>query len=261
MGDEVLLTVDDHGVARLTLNRPDAANAIDFSLSSALAEAASSLRARDDVRAVLLSGAGDRFCGGGDVKTFAASEGVDETLRTIVDRLHEAIEDLYAIGAPIVAAVQGSAAGAGLSLMTGADLVVAAASTKFVMAYTAIALSPDGGSTYVLPRMIGVRRALELALTNRVLSADEALEWGLVTQVVPDAELTNAAEALVQQLAAGPTRAFATAKRLMRASLANDLKTQLADEADGIVAAGRTADAREGVTAFVEKRPPKFRGA
>src|SRR5581483_10233042 len=158
MGDEVLLAVDGDGVARLTLNRPDAANAIDHTLSVAFAEAATALRERDDVRAVLFSGAGDRFCGGGDVKTFAASKEVDETLRDIVKQLHVAIEALAAVNAPIVAAVQGSAAGAGLALMAGADLVVAAESAKFVMAYTAIGLSPDGGSTYFLPRIIGERR-------------------------------------------------------------------------------------------------------
>jgi 2-(1,2-epoxy-1,2-dihydrophenyl)acetyl-CoA isomerase len=128
------------------------------------------------------------------------------------------------------------------------------------MAYTGIGLVPDGGSTWYLPRVIGVRRATELALTNRVLSADEACEWGLVTQVVADADLQTEAAALAVRLAAGPTRALGAAKRLLRQSLDHDLSEQLDAEAAAMVAAGRSADGREGVAAFVEKRPPAFRG-
>jgi 2-(1,2-epoxy-1,2-dihydrophenyl)acetyl-CoA isomerase len=255
----VLLDVVD-GVARLTLNRPEAANAIDLALARSLADATKQVADDQDVRAVLLGGAGARFCGGGDVRAFAAAGDLAACLEPIVGALHEALESMAAITVPIVAAVQGSAAGAGLALVAASDLVVAAESAKFVMAYTGIGVTPDGGSTWHLARAIGPRRALDLTLTNRPLSAAEARDSGLVSRVVPDAELVASADELVHALATGPTRAFVEAKRLLRASESRDLGAQLADEAATLVAAGGSADAKEGVTAFVEKRPPQFRG-
>jgi 2-(1,2-epoxy-1,2-dihydrophenyl)acetyl-CoA isomerase len=255
----VLLDVAD-GVARLTLNRPDAANAIDVALARALQVATTRLTETDGLRVVLLTGAGDRFCGGGDVRAFASSPDLGATLEEVLSHLHPAVAGLAALDAPVVAAVQGSAAGAGLALVAGADLVLAGASAKFVMAYTGIGLVPDGGSTWYLPRVVGARRALELALTNWVLSAEEAREWGLVTRVVPDDELPEKTDAFVAQLAGGPTRAYAATKRLLRDSSTTDLETQLAREAAAMVAAGRTADGIEGTTAFVEKRRPTFTG-
>ena len=255
----VLLDVRD-GVARITLNRPEASNAIDVALASALKDAVSELVDAVGLRVVLLTGAGDRFCAGGDVRAFATADELGAILEEILSFLHPAVADLAELPAPVVAAVQGSAAGAGLALVSGADLVVAAASARFVLAYTAIGLVPDGGSSWYLPRVVGTRRALELALTNRVLSADEACAWGLVTRVVPDAELREHADALVADLASGPTRAFAATKRLLRASLATPLESQLTHEATEIVVAGESDDGIEGVAAFVEKRPPRFTG-
>ena len=261
----VLLEVSDDGVARLTLNRPDAANAINLELGRALAAAATELADSSSVRAVLLSGRGTRFCGGGDVRAFAEAAGegpgLPEKLTGIVAALHEAIEAFARIDAPIIAAVQGSAAGAGLSLVALSDLVLSAQSTKYVMAYTAIGLTPDGGSTWHLPRVVGLRRAVELTLTNRALSAAEACEWGLVTRVVADDALMPEAEVLAAQLAAGPTRSFGVAKRLLRDSLGATLTDQLANEERELLAAGGRNDAREGVTAFAEKRPPTFTGS
>jgi 2-(1,2-epoxy-1,2-dihydrophenyl)acetyl-CoA isomerase len=261
----VLLDVREDGVARLTLNRPNAANAIDLTVGQALAAAATELADSSTVRAVLLSGNGARFCGGGDVRAFAEAAGegpgLPDKLTGIVAALHEAIEAFARIDAPIIAAVHGSAAGAGLSLVALSDLVLAGASTKFVMAYTAIGLTPDGGSTWYLPRIIGLRRAVELTLTNRALSADEAQEWGLVTRVVPDATLMSEAEVLATQLATGPTKSFGVAKRLLNGSLDASLTDQLANEERELLAAGGREDAREGVTAFAEKRPATFTGS
>jgi len=258
--DTVRLDVRD-SVAHLTLHRPDDANGINDAVARDLLAAVIEIEADVSVRAVLLSGTGSRFCGGGDLKSFAAAgDGLTDLVRTLLPSLHTAIGMLVRGKAPVVAAVQGSAAGAGLGLVCASDLVIAGESAKFVMAYTAVGLTPDGSSSWFLPRIVGLKRALELTLTNRVLTAAEALDLGIVTTVVPDADVHEHAEALAVQLAAGPTDAFATARRLLHTSLEDTFETHLAREADGIVAATATNDAREGITAFVEKRPPTFTG-
>jgi len=259
-GLPVLLDITD-GIARLTLDRPDAANAIDLATTSALVDAATALGREQSVRAVLLRGAGERFCGGGDVKAFAdAGDDLGEQLREIATTLHITVRALAALEAPVVAAVQGSAAGAGLALVLGSDLAVMGESAKLVVAYTAIGLTPDGGTTWFLERAIGRQRALDLVLTNRAVSASEALAWGMVARVVPDAEVDRAAEALVEQLAAGPTRAFGAAKRLVAAAPRTELTDQLDAEAACLAAAGGSSDGQEGVAAFAAKRRPTFVG-
>src|SRR5204863_8876932 len=165
------------------------------------------------------SGNGARFCGGGDIKNFAEHpDDLARHLRGFLPSLHTAITMLVRGDAPVVAAVHGSAAGAGLGLVAASDLVVAGSSTKFVMAYTGVGLTPDGSSSWFLPRLVGLRRALELTFTNRVLSAAEALDWGLISQVVPDDELHDTAAKLATRLAAGPPLALAAAKRLLHTS-------------------------------------------
>ena len=162
--------------------------------------------------------------------------------------------------APVVAAVQGVAAGGGLSLLCGCDLVIAAASAKFTLAYTRAGLTPDGGSTFFLARLVGLRRAYELALTNRVLSAQEALEWGLITQVVPDQDLGEAAGALAANPVRGPTESFGATKRLLLDGATNSLETQMELESRAIAEAIRRPDGQEGIAAFLEKRRPGFVG-
>ena len=259
--DTLLYEVKDH-VARITLNRPDAANALDMEMGRDLMHA--SIRASEDpaVRAVILTGAGKMFSGGGDLKSFAAQEDqLPAHLKEVALYLHAAISRFVRMDAPVIAAVNGSAGGAGMSLCLFADLVLAAESARFTLAYTRAGLSPDGGSTYFLPRIVGVRRALELALTNRVLTAREALDWGIVTKVVPDAELQAEAQTLAKQLAAGATRAFGAAKRLLDHSFSESLETQMELEAQAIADQARTADAREGMAAFIAKRPANFKGS
>jgi 2-(1,2-epoxy-1,2-dihydrophenyl)acetyl-CoA isomerase len=263
MSPVVNLAVDaDTGVARLELNRPDAANAINLELAVDLEKAAHALARDTNVRAVLLTGAGTRFCGGGDVADFSRqpADHLPDHLGEITAHLHPAVAALASFDAPVVAAVQGSAAGAGLGLVLAADIVIAARSTRFVMAYTGIGMSPDGSSSWFLPRIVGHRRATELALTNRVLSADEACDWGVVTTVVDDDALVSTAEELTMKLAGGPTAAYGRAARLLRASWDNTLDEQLTIERDEIMASGATADGREGINAFVAKRPPDFSG-
>jgi 2-(1,2-epoxy-1,2-dihydrophenyl)acetyl-CoA isomerase len=257
--DTIELEVRD-GVAHLTLNRPDAANSIDLALARDLMDATLAIAADSRVRAVLLAGAGSRFCGGGDVKSFARQQQLPTHVREILAYLHVALGQMVRSDAPVVAAVQGSAAGAGMGLVGASDLVVAGESAKFVMAYTGVGLTPDGASSWFLPRLVGLRRAIELTFTNRVLSAAEALDWGLITSVVADDHVHDEAQALATRLAAGPTKSFAAAKRLLHASLESTFESHLAREAEEVAAASGRADGVEGIAAFVEKRPPNFRG-
>lgn len=258
---ETLIVERDGGVVRLTLNRPDAANGITLGMAEELLHAVTGMADDPAVRAVLLTGAGARFCGGGDVKGFATlGDGLGHHIREITVPLHAAISQLVRLDAPVICAVQGSAAGAGMGFVAAADLVLAAESAKFVMAYTGIGLTPDGGTSFFLPRLVGVKRALDLAITNRALGAAEALDWGIVTRVVPDDELTAAADALARQIAAGPTRAFGGVKRLVHGSLEHTLDQHLALESEEMARAGRSDDGVEGVAAFVAKRAAEFRG-
>ncbi|HLG67710.1 MAG TPA: enoyl-CoA hydratase-related protein [Acidimicrobiales bacterium] len=255
----ISVTVDDAGIARLRLQRPGSANTIDAELAEELHRAAAALRWDPAVRVVVLSGEGKVFCGGGDLAEFAAlGDRLPARLTSVTADLHGALLAFAAMDAPLVAAVGGSAGGAGLSLVAGADLVVAARRAKFTMAYTGIALTPDGGASFFLSRAVGLRRAMELVLTNRVLSAEEAQEWGLVNVVVDDDALEAEVESLAARLAAGPTASFGAAKRLFLEGAASDLAAALAREADSISRASTTPDAAEGIAAFLAKRPPSF---
>jgi 2-(1,2-epoxy-1,2-dihydrophenyl)acetyl-CoA isomerase len=249
------------GVATITLNRPDAANAIDLALARELMQVAIRCDEDANVRAVLLTGAGRMFCAGGDLKSFAEQgDRLPSHLKEVTTNLHAATSRFARMDAPLVVAVNGTAAGAGFSIAISGDLVVMAESAKLTMAYTAAGLSPDGSSTWFLPRLVGMRRAQELMLTNRRLSAAEALDWGLVNQVVPDAELVATADALARQLASGATRAFGTVKSLLASTFSESLETQMELEARGIAAMAGGSDGREGIAAFVAKRAPKFSG-
>ncbi|MBW8010366.1 MAG: enoyl-CoA hydratase [Chloroflexi bacterium] len=258
---KTLLFEEKDQVAHITLNRPKAGNAMDDNLVSDLSQVM--LRCDEDanIRAVLLSGAGKTFCVGGDLKNFAKHlDNLPTHIKDMITHLHAAISRMARMQAPIIAAAHGNIAGAGMSLLAAADITLAAESSTFTMAYTAVGLSPDGSATYFLPRLIGQKRALELALTNRRLSAQQALEWGLINQVVPDDELLDQARNLAEKLAAGPTKAFGAAKKLLRQSLNHTLETQMEYEARMIADMTRTTDFTEGVSAFLEKRPPNYKG-
>ncbi len=256
------LSVEDDGALRIiTLRRPAAANALDLTLARELFVAATAADADASVRAVLLTGEGRFFCAGGDVRAFRdEAEGLGDFLRRITTYLHGAVSRFHRMDAPLIVAVNGTAAGGGFSLAIGGDLVLAARSARFTMGYTRIGMSPDGTSTYFLPRLVGLRRAQELMLTDRMLSADEAAAWGLVTQVVDDAALMDEARSLGQRLAAGPTGAYGEVKRLLASSFTTGLETQAELETRAIAARGVTADGQEGIAAFLDKRAPAFRG-
>jgi 2-(1,2-epoxy-1,2-dihydrophenyl)acetyl-CoA isomerase len=256
------LTVDRaNRVATLTLNRPDAYNALNMALGRELFMASLELDEDPEVRCVVITGSGRAFCAGGDVKDFVDNLGrIGAHIKELTTYLHGAVSRFCRSDKPVIMAINGIAAGGGFSFALSGDLVVAAESAKFTMAYSKIAATPDGSSSYFLPRLIGLRRAMELYFTNRVLTAREALEWGLVTRVVPDAELRPAVAALAAELAQGPTKSYGAAKRLLHQSTWESLETQMELEAQAIAAAGHTEDFRAGVTAFAQKGTPTFRG-
>lgn len=260
MDYETLKVEQGGGVARITLNRPGDANAMNPLMAKELSEVAVYCDTNPEVRAIMLTGTGPMFCAGGDLKGMAAEPNIKATLLTMAGDLHMGISRFTRTAAPVVAAVNGTAAGAGFSLAMSADIAIAADNAVFTMAYTRAGLSPDGSSTYFMPRRIGDRRARELMLTNRVLSAAEALEWGIVNQVVPAAELDEAASALCAQLAGGPTNAFGAVKSLLNGSFDNGLEAQMELESRSIAALGAGADGQEGIQAFIEKRKPNFTG-
>ncbi len=257
----VLLDFAD-GVATLRLNRPDKGNAIDTAMAGDLAEAATQIAERPDVRAVLIAGNGPNFTVGGDLGLFAgtAREQLPDRLRRMIDSYHLAIERLTSIDAPVVAAVRGGAGGGGLGLLYAADIVVAADDSRFALGYGALGLTADGGNTWFLPRMVGMRRAQELFLLNRRLTAQEALEFGLISRLASSDDVEAEAATIAATLAAGPTPAYGAVRRMLRQSFETGLSDQLDAERDSIVAASSTDDAQEGIAAFVTKRRPRFRG-
>jgi 2-(1,2-epoxy-1,2-dihydrophenyl)acetyl-CoA isomerase len=244
------------GVAVLTLNRPDAHNTISLELARDLDEATRSIR---DVGAVLLTAAGKTFCAGGDLRAFAAQPSLPDHLRQLTAHLHPAIARIDALDVPVVAAVRGAAAGAGLGLACAADIVLVSPDARFVSAYTAIGLSPDGSVSWSLPRIVGMRRALELVLTNRVLDAEEAVAWGIATRVVDDDALDAEAMSLAAGLASGARKGLGGARRLVRDSFRRTLEGQLEAETQTLVASAADYDAAEGITAFLDKRAPRYR--
>jgi 2-(1,2-epoxy-1,2-dihydrophenyl)acetyl-CoA isomerase len=258
---ETIRFAADDGVARITLARPDHANALDLTMMRELMEAAIACDEDPSVRAVLIDSEGRLFCAGGDLAEFArAGDALPKLLKEATVYLHAAISRLARMRAPVVAAVHGHAAGAGFSLAMSCDLVLAASSAKFTMAYTRAGLVPDGASTYFLPRVIGRRRTLELMITNRTLSAAEAMEWGLINRVVDDDKLADEARTLAREIAAGPTGSFGSVKRIVLRSESETLESQMEIEARAIADAARSADGQEGIRAFLAKKPPQFTG-
>lgn len=249
-------------VIRLTLNRPKAFNAMSAALINDLFDAVTEADADRDARVVVITGSGDKaFCAGGDIKEFTRNlDGISKHIKRMTIPLHAAISRLTRMDKVTIGAFNGAVAGAGMGLAMSVDLAIAAERATFTMAYTGIGASPDGGSTFFLPRLIGLRRALEMTLANRRLSSAEALDWGLVNKVVADADLETEVDKIAQMLATGPTLAFKKAKQLLYQSFHTSCETQMEDESQLIAASGETEDFREGVTAFAEKRMPVFKG-
>ena len=253
------LLLERHGaVATLRFNRPEALNAIDVPMANAFLAAVQSIAADPGVRAVVLRGNGRGFMAGGDLATLRADpvQGAID----ILTPLNAALPLLAQMNAPVIAQVHGAAAGAGLSLVLMGDYVIAAVGTRFNLAYINLGTSCDVGASWALPRIVGVRQALEIALLGEAFTADDALRLGLVNRVVPGAELDSATTALAQRLASGPTLAYGAMKRLMRASMDHTLPEQLAAEKGAFVHCAGTEDFRAGVEAFHQRQSPQFVG-
>ncbi len=260
MSEAVLVAVAD-GIATVSLNRPEVMNALDDSSMFALRAITERLQHDTSVRVVVLRGEGAAFCAGGDVALFHKDiDALPDTVVRIGREMHCAFLALRRSPKPVIAVVHGVVAGAGFSLLCAADLAIAAADTRFTLAYAGIGASPDGGSSHFLPRLAGYKRAMQLALLPDMFDAATAMAYGVVNWISPAADLAADAQRLVRRLANGPTRAYAEAKQLMNDSLGTSIETQMEHELAAFARCARTADLREGVAAFVEKRKPVFRG-
>ena len=257
--DPVLFEVRG-AIAAITLNRPAVLNGIDVELAAALGAALDRMDAQGSIRAVLLRGAGRAFCAGGDVSRFDGSEPFAAVADRTMARFHPVVRRIAELGLPTVAAVHGAVAGAGLGLMLACDFALAAAGTRFTLAYPAIGATIDAGASWFLTRALGTRKATELAMLADRFEADAALALGLVNRVVAADALEAEAQALAQKLAAGPTLAYATIKRLVASAHDNDLAAQLDAERCGFAQIASTADFAEGLAAFKARRPPVFTG-
>ncbi len=256
------LTLDiAEGVATITLNRPDNANAMNKQMMYDLFAVALECDNNAAIRAVILTATGKMFCAGGDLKEVAGQgDNMPAFITELATILHAAITRFQRMDAPLIIAVNGMAAGAGLSLAAAGDMVIASDEAAFTCAYTAAGITPDGSSTYFLAKHIGLMRAKELVLTNRRLSANEALEWGLISKVVSAGQLQDEARTLATQFSTGPTKAFGGSKRLLLKAFTNPLETQLEDESVSIGNLTRGHDGREGIEAFAARRKPDFKG-
>jgi 2-(1,2-epoxy-1,2-dihydrophenyl)acetyl-CoA isomerase len=256
--------VDTRGaVALVTLNRPDSGNALNLQMAMDLLAAAMTCGGNTAVRAVVLRGAGENFCFGGDLRAFGARDAADDGyIRELTTYLHAAISHFVRMDAPVIAAVNGTAAGAGVGLVAMADLAVCARSSHFNLAYTKTGLTPDAGTSFLLPRIVGLKRSMELLLLNRTLPAAEALAWGLVNEVVADERLLERALAIAGQLAQGASAAYGATKRLIAHSL-GAFESQMVLESETIAAHALGPEAAAGIGAFLDKRTPQFpeRGA
>lgn len=260
MPETLLFSVTDH-IATITFNRPQAMNTFDKQMADELSALTEQVRGDDDIRCVLLNGSGVLFMAGGDIRFF------HENLKTmpagVVDIMHAlnaSIINLMQMPKPVVASVHGSVAGVGMSLMTACDLVIAAENTKFTMAYSGIGITPDGGATYNLPRLVGTKKAMEWILLSDIFDAKMALQYGLINWVVPESAQKSETERLVKRLANGPTMAFAHGKRLINQTWQTSLESQLECEGRAFADCTLTADFKAGVNGFLQKTKPEFKG-
>jgi len=262
MNYQHILYAVEGGVARLTLNRPDRLNSFNDAMHAEVRDTLARVKASNDARVLLLTGAGRGFCAGQDLSDRAVAPGAEPVdLGASIERNYKPLVlSLRALPLPVVCAVNGVAAGAGANIALACDIVIAAKSASFIQAFSKIGLVPDSGGTFFLPRLVGSARAMGLAMLGDKLSAEQAAAWGLIWKCVDDAEFPATVEALVQQLSTAATRGLAATKQAIYAAGEHTLEAQLDLERDVQRELGRSADYREGVSAFGAKRPPKFSG-
>ncbi len=250
---------EQEGVAIITLNHPKV-NGFIPPLVTELSQIIHHCRYTDSIRCVVITAAGSFFSPGADIQSaFEAKDQIKELVKKMAGLFHEALSSIMRMEKPVITAVNGFAAGSGLGLALAGDIVIASESAKFTLAYTNAGLTPDGGTTYLLPRLIGLRKTVELAFTNRTLTAQEALAWNMLTQVVPDEQLLSTALGLAQKLAKGPTDAYGYIKKLMLTTYSNSLEEQTELEKEGIANQFSSYNGQEGMQAFMEKRMPNFK--
>jgi 2-(1,2-epoxy-1,2-dihydrophenyl)acetyl-CoA isomerase len=256
---QTIAVTKDAGIASIVLTRPDCYNALDLDAMEEMAGALVSLGADDAVRAVVVTGAGRAFCAGGDLRWAAAfAAGAPAAFHELATRFHVAIGEIRRMAKPVIAAINGPAAGGGFSLALACDLRIMEESAVLKQGYTSSGLCLDGGASHTLPRIVGLARALEIVAFDPVISAHQAESWGLVTRIVPDGEALAAAQALARELARGAVNAFAACKRLITDSFDSPLESQLERERSAIARCAAHADGREGLAAFVGRRTPDF---
>ena len=251
-----------NSIATLKFNRPEAFNAVNTNAIRLFHDHVNNLSCDPSIRCVILTGTGNKaFCAGGDISEFSQNlDKLDYLVREMTGFLHIGVSRLARLHAPVIASINGVAAGAGLSLMAICDMAIACKSATFTSAYTKVGLSPDGSSTYFLQRLINRRRLMELYLTNRVLNANEALEWGLINKVVDDNLLEEETSKLASNLANGPTQAYSSVKKLLNETWTETLETQMERETIEIAKMTQTQDAQNGIKSFVNKEKPNFTG-
>lgn len=252
---QTILFEIENNIAKIRLHRPEANNSVNLQMAKDLMYASMKCSEDSKVKAVIITGEGKSFCPGGDLKSFAEEkESLAYHLREITTHIHAAISRFTRMDAPLIIAVNGVAAGAGMSIACAGDFVLAAESAWFTMAYTRIGLSPDAGVSYFLPRLVGIRRAVELAATNRRVYAQEAMEMGLITRVIPDSQLISEAESLAAGLAAAPTYAISASKRLMHSGFYETLETQMELESQQLAGMANNPETRRLINDFFENR-------
>jgi 2-(1,2-epoxy-1,2-dihydrophenyl)acetyl-CoA isomerase len=261
MSYETLTCDIQEQIATITLNRPATYNAVNTLAAREVLDAVTQVDEDPSVRCVVISGVGKAFCAGGDIRGFHDHlPEIGTHLKQLTHLLHGAVSRIARMPKPVIAAVNGVVAGGGMGLLLACDLAYAVETATLTMAYTGIGATPDGSSTFWLPRLVGVRRALELIYTNRVLSAQEALAWGILNGVIAPEHFPDEVYTVARQLAQGPTLAYARTKKLCYTSLNATLETQMEEEACTIADSGKTEDFREGLAAFMQKRTPLFQG-
>ncbi len=263
MQTQAVLTTIKNNVATITLNRPTQLNALNLELCNALADALANVHHNKHVRAVIINGAGDHFMAGGDIHWFKSllnepGDNKQAKFEQVIQVVNNIVLRIQHMQKPVIASVKGAAAGFGFSLMAACDLVIASNNSYFTLAYCHIGTSPDGGATFTLPRIVGHKKAMEIALLGDRFDASKAKELGLVNQICTPEELEEQSNTLAQRLSAGPSIALANTKRLINLSMHNSLEQQLNAEMESFSTCTTTADFIEGITAFTEKRKPDF---